>query len=307
MANMVPAIYHGGLTDSSRWQELQLRPDDIVISVPAKCGTTWMQMICALLIFQTPQLPAALTALSPWLDMHLRPIADVTRTLDAQQHRRFIKTHTPLDGLPQQPGVTYVVVGRDPRDVAVSLDHHLTNLDYQVIHRLLASSEEAPTGPPTKPERPASQRERVLRWIDDPRPATENPDSLRSLVHHLGQAWERRTETAVILLHHADLSRDLPGQMRRIADQLGIQVPRTRWPALVEAATFAAMRANAHHLAPDERLGLFTSNSAFFRSGQPGQWSEVLNDADLAAYHSLIQSLASPDFVDWVEHGTQDS
>jgi hypothetical protein len=307
MVNAVPAVYRGGLTDSSRWREFPLRPDDIVISVPSKCGTTWMQMICALLIFQTPELPAALTTVSPWLDMRLRPIADVTRALEAQQHRRFIKTHTPLDGLPQRPGVTYVVVGRDPRDVAVSMDHHLTNLDYGVIYRLLASGEEAPTGPPTRPERPASKRERVLRWIHDPRPVTENLDSLRTVVHHLGQAWERRNEPAVILVHHADLSRDLAGQMRRLADQLGIEVPRTRWPALVEAATFASMRAKAQHLAPDERLGLFNNNSAFFRSGKPGQWSEVLNGADLAAYDRLIRSLASPDFVDWVEDGTQGS
>ena len=54
MVNAAPAVYRCGLTDSSRWREFQLRPDDIVISVPSKCGTTWMQMICALLIFQTP-------------------------------------------------------------------------------------------------------------------------------------------------------------------------------------------------------------------------------------------------------------
>ena len=307
MVNAVPAVYRSGLTDSSRWRQFPLRPGDIVISVPSKCGTTWMQMICALLIFQTPDLPAALTTVSPWVDMRLRPVADVIRALEAQQHRRFIKTHTPLDGLPQLPGVTYVVVGRDPRDVAVSMDHHRTNLDDQVIHRLLASGEEAPTGPPKQPERPASKRERVLRWIHDRRPTTENLDSLRTLVHHLGQAWERRNEPAVILVHHADLSRDLAGQMRRLARQLGIEVPQTRWPALVEAATLTSMRAKAHHLVPDEQLGMFTSNSAFFRSGKPGQWSEILDGADLAAYDSLIRSLASPDFLDWVQNGTHGS
>ncbi|WP_433617800.1 sulfotransferase domain-containing protein [Dactylosporangium sp. CA-139114] len=304
MVNAAPAVYRSGLTDSSRWQHFSLRPDDIVISAPSKCGTTWVQMICALLIFQSTDLPAPLTTVSPWLDMRLRPLADVTRALDAQQHRRFIKTHTPLDGLPQLPGVSYVVVGRDPRDVAVSMDHHRNNLDDQLLHRLLTSGEEAPIGPSAAPQRPASRRERVLQWIHDQRTATENLDSLRTVVHHLGQAWDRRNEPAVILMHHADLSQDLAGHMRRLADRLGIEVPPPRWPALIEAATFASMRSRAGQLVPDERLGLFTSEGAFFRSGQAGQWRDVLDDEDLAAYDTLIRSLAATDFVDWVENGT---
>jgi hypothetical protein len=34
--------------DSARWDGFMFRPDDIVISTPAKCGATWMQTICAL-------------------------------------------------------------------------------------------------------------------------------------------------------------------------------------------------------------------------------------------------------------------
>jgi sulfotransferase family protein len=41
--------------------------------------------------------------------------------LAAQEHRRFIKTHTPLDGIPLDPRVTYLVTARHPLDVAVSL------------------------------------------------------------------------------------------------------------------------------------------------------------------------------------------
>ena len=36
--------------------------------------------------------------------MILRPIEDVRADLDGQQHRRFLKTHTPLDGLPYVAG-----------------------------------------------------------------------------------------------------------------------------------------------------------------------------------------------------------
>ena len=38
--------------DSIRWQRFSARAGDIIISTPPKSGTTWMQMICALLIFQ---------------------------------------------------------------------------------------------------------------------------------------------------------------------------------------------------------------------------------------------------------------
>src|SRR3954469_11443865 len=130
---MRPAIqrYRSLVADSQRWEGLQFRDDDIVISTPPKCGTTWMQMLCALLVFQTPDLPHRLTELSPWLDMLTAPRDEVVASLDAQEHRRFIKSHTPLDGLPYDERVTYICVGRDPRDVAVSCAHHLANLDLE--------------------------------------------------------------------------------------------------------------------------------------------------------------------------------
>ena len=57
----------------------------------------------------------------------------VRADLDAQTHRRFIKTHTPFDGLPHDPDVTYICVGRDPRDVFRSWDHHLANMDMPAV------------------------------------------------------------------------------------------------------------------------------------------------------------------------------
>ncbi len=64
--------YEGTVYDSNRWEGFELRPGDIIISTPPKCGTTWTQMICALLILQEAELPRPLDRLSPWIDMVTR-------------------------------------------------------------------------------------------------------------------------------------------------------------------------------------------------------------------------------------------
>ncbi|MGH9022020.1 MAG: sulfotransferase domain-containing protein, partial [Acidimicrobiia bacterium] len=89
--------YRSVIADSARWDGFSFRPDDIVISTPWKCGTTWTQMICALLVFQTPELDRPLDLIAPWVDIQTRTKEDLFADLEAQRHRRFIKTHTPLD------------------------------------------------------------------------------------------------------------------------------------------------------------------------------------------------------------------
>ena len=116
------------MADSSRWERFPLRDGDIVIATPSKCGTTWMQQIVGMLVLGRTEL-GSLSDLSPWLDMQVEPEADVFARLAAQTHRRWIKTHTPLDGVPEHPGVTYLAVARHPLDVAMSDRDHGRNMD----------------------------------------------------------------------------------------------------------------------------------------------------------------------------------
>ena len=44
-------------------------------------------------------------------------------SLPPSRHRRFIKTHTPLDGIPLDPRATYIATARHPLDMFVSLYH----------------------------------------------------------------------------------------------------------------------------------------------------------------------------------------
>jgi aryl sulfotransferase len=305
----VPGLvrYRNWVQDSARWRGFVFRPDDIVISTPPKCGTTWTQMICALLIQQRPTLDTSLDLISPWLDMESRSTIDVFADLDAQQHRRFIKTHTPLDGLPYADRVTYLCVGRDPRDVARSMDNHHENMDdeaflgaRQQAVGLDGLAELVGSGPPA---RPPTEIERFWRWVDDPTPARHTGSSLLHTLHHLGTFWSVRGRSNIVLLNYDDLKADLEGEMRSLADRLGLAVSEERWPELVAAAGFEQMRDNADHLVPDSTHGIWHDNQRFFHQGESGRWRELLDEDDLRRYATRVAELAPPDLAGWAHHG----
>jgi hypothetical protein len=282
--------------DSARWWGFPFRDDDIVISTRSKTGTTWVQMICALLIFQTPELPAPLAELSPWVDWLLLPRAEMIARLEAQPHRRFVKTHTPLDGIPLDRRATYIVVGRHPLDMMVSLIHQSDNIDRAKVRQLTGQADLAP-GTVQRPRR--SVHDRLVRFIDDDASPQEFMDGLRGVCWHLSGAWARREEPNIVLVHYADLVSDLPGEMRRLADRLAIAVPPERWPTLVRAARFSQMRDWADTLAPDPR-GIFKDRGAFFRRGTSGGGRELLTAGELVHYEERAASLAPADLLAWL-------
>jgi hypothetical protein len=298
--------YKNFIADSARWDGFAFRPDDIVISTPPKCGTTWTQMICALLVFGPPPFECSLDLISPWLDMLTRDLESVRADLDAQTHRRFIKSHTPYDGLPHNPSVTYIAVGRDPRDVFRSWDNHWINMDLSAVitareHAVGLDDimDQLAEGPPVRAD---TEIDRFWEWVDDEAPVTDT-SSLHATVNHLRTFWEVRAEPNIVLLHYNDLRVDLEGEMRRLAGRLQIEVDDDRWPELVEAARFENMRANADSVAPDTTNRIWTSNTQFFNRGYSGQWREILDQDDLDRYDRRIAELASPDLIQWLHHG----
>lgn len=298
-----PIRYRTSLEDSSRWREFPFRSGDIVISAPSKSGTTWMQMICALLIFQDTELPAPLTELSPWLDTRLRPFNEVLAQLESQKHRRFIKTHTPLDGLPDHPEVMYVVVARDPRDVAVSLLHQAMNLHRGIFQRHRGDghgTEDAARPSPTSQE----QHDALVTWMCSDEPPERNLATLAGLSRHLITAWRRRGGANVQLLHYRDLSDGLEPEMRRLAQVLNAAVTDQRWPTLVDAARFHNMRRSAAALVPDERLDIYRDATKFFRSGTSGQWRQWFSASDQVRYRQRIAALLPTNLDSWLHRDT---
>lgn len=289
-----PTRYQSHDEDSGRWDDFAYRDGDIVISTRSKSGTTWMQMICALLVFQSPELPAPLPTLSPWLDWLGTPRDEVYAQLAGQKHRRFIKTHTPLDGVPLDPRATYLVVARHPLDMAVSLYHQGSNIDRARLRALTGQPEPA-VAPPPRPSLP----EWLRAWIDADTTPSEQMDSLPGVMWHVNDAWRRRDQPNVVLVHYDDLSADLAGEMRRLAGILGISVADELWPGLVDAASFSQMRARADEIAPNT-LGILRDTAAFFRRGTSGSGRELLTADDLAHYRARTSQMAPPDVLAWL-------
>jgi aryl sulfotransferase len=295
VSESVPVRYRSPDEDSGRWLGFPFRAGDIVISSRSKHGTTWVQMICALLVFQSPELPAPLWELSPWLDWLVTPCSDVLARLAAQRHRRFIKTHTPLDGIPNDERATYVVVARHPLDAAVSLYHQGENIDRARVRELIGE-----TPSPVVTARPPLA-DWLRSWVDaDPDPA-QVLDSLPGVMLHLRGAWAQRHRCNVVLVHYDDLVENLDGEMLRLASRLGIAVPMS-WPDLVRAASFESMRARADQLAPDP-AGVLKDRERFFRRGSSGAAREILSSGDLEHYEERIAQLASPDLLTWLHRG----
>jgi hypothetical protein len=290
----VPTRYASPDEDSARWIGFPFREGDIVIATRSKTGTTWVQMICAVLIFQTPDLPDSLSNLSPWLDWLITPREVIYAQLAGQDHRRFIKSHTPLDGLPVDPRVTFIVTGRHPLDMAVSLYHQGANLNRERMRELIGRNDSGPLNQARPP-----LHDWLVEWIDqrvDPKDAL---DSLPGVFWHLTDAWSRRATQDVVLVHYDDLVNDLEGEMRCLARRLGIEVPEAAWPSLAEAASFTGMRARADSIVPDP-AGVLKSPSAFFRRGTSGAGAEVLTRVELERYYERAAELACPDLFEWL-------
>src|SRR5678815_2618102 len=120
-----PRDFRNLLKDSAHWDDFRFPDDDVIVASYAKAGTTWTQQIVGQLIFQGRE-GVPISQLSPWWDMRIVP-PEARAEVEAQTHRRVVKTHLPADALLMSPKAKYLYVARDGRDVAWSMHNHQAN------------------------------------------------------------------------------------------------------------------------------------------------------------------------------------
>ena len=284
---------HNHHMDSTIWDDFAFRDDDVVIATYAKSGTTWMQQIVGQLIFAGD--PAVnVSELSPWMDLRVPPKPVKLAAVEAQTHRRFLKTHLPVDALVLSPKAKYVFVARDGRDVVWSLYNHHARANALWYEALNDSP--GRVGPAIAP--PVEDiRRYFLDWLDrDGHPFWPYWENIRGW-------WAIRDLPNVHVVHYADLKADLAGEIARIARFLGIAVDPADFAAIDAHCRFDWMKRHAAQAAP--LGGVFWDGGAetFIHKGVNGRWRDVLTEADSARYEARARAELGADCAGWLAGG----
>lgn len=295
--------YQNSVMNSARWDNYSPRDDDIIITTSYKAGTTWMQAICAALVFQQPQPPAPQDELTPWYDANFAPVDEVNELLANLTSRRYIKTHCPMDGIRFFPNVKYVFVGRDGRDVFASMWNHWHNMTESSIDEL---NNAADRQGPTLPYPPQDAQAAFDEWLDQGSFVWERDGyPFWSHLHHAQSWWDYRHLDNILFVHFSDLLKDTDAEMRRISDFLDIPVNESVWPELLEGVSFARMKANANTMAPGVAGGLWKDPAQFFHKGGNQRWRGLLSEAQADRYEQVAKSRLTPDLHEWLAHGAR--
>jgi aryl sulfotransferase len=284
---------HNHHFDSTIWNELDFRDDDIVIATYAKSGTTWMQQIVAQLLFQgDPTLSVA--EMSPWLDLRVPPKAVKLPEVEAQTHRRFLKTHLPVDALVFSGRAKYVYIGRDGRDVVWSFYNHHANANATWYAAL--NDTPGRVGPPIEPP-PADIRRYWRDWLD------RDGYPFWSLWENARTWWAIRDLPNVHMVHFEELKRDMPREIRRIAAFLDIPIDEARWPAILEYCSFDWMKRNATKTVPLGGAFWDAGAEVFINKGVNGRWRDTLTPEDCAEYEARAVAELGPECARWLATG----
>lgn len=284
---------HNHHFDSTIWNDFTFRDDDVIIATYAKSGTTWMQQIVSQLLFEGAE-GMEVAEMSPWMDLRLPPKEIKLEAVEAQTHRRFLKTHLPVDALVFSEKARYIYIARDGRDVVWSFYNHHANANEAWYDAL--NNSPGRVGPPIEP--PTDDVVQYFRdWLErDGYPMWPFWENIRSW-------WEIRGLPNVMLIHFEDLKRDMGGAIRRIAQFLEIDIDESRWDSILEHCSFDYMKANASKSVP--LGGIFWDGGAetFIHKGQNGRWRDVLPEDLKARYEAMAVEELGPDCARWLANG----
>ncbi len=289
--NVEPPVQHHVtvVEDSRRWEHVTLRPGDTIIATPPKTGTTWTQGIVRALQWPHGDSPERPGPFSVWPDLRMIPIEEMVTNSEALPGRRQLKAHLPATALPWSESVRYVAVFRNPADTLVSWANHRAAM---FPDRVAMLNEVASDLTPLREAFDGEDYDYLFdEWV-----RYWSPFEFRA-------SWgPKRSADNVLLVHYADLYRDLEAGMRHLADFLDFDVPDECWPDMVERCKLDSMREAARVSARGLNVSFQNGADSFFYKGGIGRGAELLPAHIMAKIEQENQAL-DPAAAAWLADG----
>jgi aryl sulfotransferase len=205
----------------------------------------------------------------------------------------------PLDGLRFFPEVKYIVVGRDARDVFMSLWNHYNIYSADTYRHVNDTSNRVGAAFPECPQDihifwRQWMTQGWFEWETEGYPFWSN-------LHHVQSWWDFHHLPNILFVHYNDLLDNLEDEIRRIAAYLEIDVPETTLQQIVDAVTFSTMKKNAEDIIP--HISFQGGAKNFIHKGTNGRWMDVLTADDLQLYAAAVARELTPDCAYWLENG----
>ncbi len=230
---------------------------DVFLCSYFKSGSHWLMQIALQITHRGHAEYEHLYDLVAWPDLmpgpregFAIPVDDETPWRTSPTGLRVIKTHLEYEGLPHSDAARYIALVRDPKSVCVSGFHFVRALGMAP----LLSNVEDMIGPFLRGQGP------FPAWAV-----------------HLASYWRIRARPNVLFLVYEDMSKDLPGTVRKMADFMGVALTAEEADEVCRRSSFAYMKANAAKLQYVKMLPWSKPESATLRKGAAGGSAELLS------------------------------
>ena len=222
------------------------RPGDVFIATYPKCGTTWVQYMTYLLLYDAVPLPSDQRL--EWAIPHLEEVG--CEAIELLAEPRAIKTHLPFSMTPMNAAARYVCVARNPFDCVVSFYHHTRGFEQHYDFAAGTFDE---------------YFECFLAGEVD----------FGDYFDHLEPWYAHRNDKNVLFLTYEKMKRDVDDSVSELAQFIGCRHydDSDLLAEVVTQSSFANMRENQGRWSSQRPSDM----PAFVRKGVVGDWSNYLS------------------------------
>ncbi|XP_068919844.1 sulfotransferase 1A1-like isoform X2 [Petaurus breviceps papuanus] len=240
-------------------KDLQVWPDDVLISTYPKSGTTWVSEILDRIYHWGDQekcQQAPIFHRVPFLEFKVPEFPSGMEVLKETPAPRLLKTHLPLSLLPQallDRKIKIIYMARNAKDVAVS---------YFNFYKMAKVHPDPGT------------------WEDFLETFMTEKVSYGSWYQHVKEWWELRKQYPLLYLFYEDMKKDPKREIQKITEFVGQPLPEDILDQIVQQTSFKKMKENPmtnYSTIPDEIMD--HTISPFMRKGTTGDWKNTFTVA----------------------------